>query len=500
MSDLKSYLVDHLKSLPKKFVLMSGHGADGAISADTVYDLSYALSFILQSLWSGNRELALGIHIERSVLASALTLSAALAGIKIVPLNPKFPKNRLEYIASAANVTCILSTDATFWHNYPDCPVFGVKNLNDVFKLSDLHCSNFNVTNQSSIAYHMFTSGSTGVPKGVPVSGNSLLSYLKQAVPLISADTGDSFSHVYDLSFDLAMHDIFVAFLSGGELKVASDFDLYYPAKYLASSEINHWFSVPSLGWRLKEQLIDNNWVCSVKTLCFCGEALPAQLAHFFYLLLDKNKSNLINLYGPTEATIACCYNILDKAPDGTGCVSIGRPFANTQAALIDHDRGNIIPIDHVGRGELLLSGNQVFSGYFPVSPDSPFCMYKGQTYYKSGDLVKSDGKTLEFLGRLDSQIKLNGHRIDLGEIDAAARQIFPNHQVCALQFYNNDQNHIGLAVEGEEVQFNTDLISELIPSYMVPKKIKFLPAFPLNDNGKIDRKKLVLLFENENF
>lgn len=331
----------------------------------------------------------------------------------------------------------------------------------------------------SGKAYLLFTSGTTGTPKGVAISHTQVSAYIDHVQELLKLQPGDRCSHTFDLTFDLSVHDMFVTWSAGATLCVPAEGDLLSPAAYIKKHGITVWFSVPSLAALMKKirQLRDNN-LPSLRTVLFCGEALPYTLVKDF--MAAAPGAEIINLYGPTEATIAISAFKVNKEHPGEGIVEIGRLFDGNQYRIGDG-------------GELLLSGVQVILAYYTSGQEEKFETGEGFCWYKTGDIAELEDGVLHYRGRLDDQVKYKGYRIELGEIEKVASQYLGDkHVVCMAPRHNGLVKHLLLVIEAapddELAQALRAFLKSALPAYMLPELIRFVDRFPLNSNGKTDK------------
>ena len=238
----------------------------------------------------------------------------------------------------------------------------------------------------------------------------------------------------------------------------------------------------------------------------FCGEALPVEIVGHWALAAPN--SVIENIYGPTELTIACTAYRWDntESPDecAQGIVPIGKPFDGMRALIVDEQ---LREVEHGRDGELLMTGPQLGLGYWQDGEKTrqAFVSVAGKngTYYRTGDRVRRPwpGEALVYLGRLDNQIKVLGHRVELGEVEAAVRQVSGLEGVVALGWPTTESGADGIEVFLETDSFDTDALigrlKEKLPAYMLPRNVLLLRRFPLNANGKYDRKALQLMLEN---
>lgn len=352
-----------------------------------------------------------------------------------------------------------------------------------------------------ALAYVMFTSGSTGAPKGVMVTQHNVRHFLEYVVARYGLSPRDRLSQTFDLVFDLSVFDLFAAWEVGACVCVPSRVELLAPAAYIHRAELTVWFSVPSLGLHMKRlRQLESASYPGLRLSLFCGEALTADLAQAWSTAAPN--SILENLYGPTELTLCCTYyrwsGETSESESWQGVVPIGAPFPGAEV-LIANDE--LYAVGDGEPGELLVSGPQVAAGYYgdPDRTSAAFVVPPGkrETYYRTGDRVRRGSKEgpLLYLGRLDQQLKIRGHRIELGEIEAALRAATGVDTVAAIGWPLNPAGADG--VVGFVVGTRTDplqlrvRLSKRLPDYAVPRDVRYLAELPLNSNGKVDRQAL---------
>jgi D-alanine--poly(phosphoribitol) ligase subunit 1 len=345
------------------------------------------------------------------------------------------------------------------------------------------------------IAYVMFTSGTTGRPKGVPVRAESLITYLDVATKRFGVRPGDRASHFFELTFDLSVHDIFVTLLGGGTLVVVPAEQRMFPARFIREKEISHWFSVPSAAESLhRVGALRPGIFPSIRQTLFCGEPLRWPVAEDWRAATPN--SRVINLYGPTEATIAISYyEVPGQRParnDIYGVVPIGKVFEGQHGKIFSRIEAGEQP----NRGELWLSGSQVISGYlgagdgnnaFASDPD-------GAVWYRTGDAVeRGDDGLLHFVGRIDHQLKVSGYRVEPAEIEDAIHRAFPACRSIVVRCDRGKRRGLVAAVVCEEgdrpaAAAVREACASSLPPYMIPAHVVGLGSWPVNANGKIDR------------
>lgn len=328
------------------------------------------------------------------------------------------------------------------------------------------------------IAYLMFTSGTTGQPKGVPISYRNLNAYLFSMLKAINIEPYLRIGQICDLSFDLSLHEFLVSLMSIGELYLYNDKQGSFLAFFLYKNKINYILIVPSVGVYLINQVDRLSLVLDhLKYVFFCGESLSLKLAEQFSQLHPKIK--IINLYGPTEATIACSFHIYNKKHNYQNykTVPIGKPLSSTQ---FKKDQNN----------ELLISGDQVFAGYWNTIK---LC---DQPVYFSGDCVDFDPSFgFYYISRLDDQFQVKGQRIERAEVEMILRSVTHNHHIYICPKYNENLIVQLIILTVDEIQLD-QFISQLrrkLPEALFPLRTVKIDEIPKLPNQKVDYKKLEL-------
>lgn len=433
------------------------------------------------------------VYAARHASAYVAILASVLAGGTYVPLNCRFPEARNREILRRSGASVLLCGDlfAETAARIAEGTAAELQSIDRDPPTEPVPGWTPTRARAEDAAYILFTSGSTGTPKGVAISQANLGAYLDTALSILQPGPEDRFSQTFDLTFDLSVHDLFVAWSSGAALCVASLSDLADPAAYLKREGLTHWFSVPTLAGTLQRggALVPGAFP-TLRSVLFCGEALPGDLARAWQQATPQ--ARIENWYGPTEATIACLRHDLTQGT-GEGIVPIGAPFAGMFALVIGPD-GHALPEGEIGT--LHLGGPQVATGYLNDAERTAraFVRLPGRTrrFYDTGDLVSRRDGVLHFHGRSDFQAKIRGYRVELGEIETALRGQFPEANVVALTWPPGNPNatHVIAAVETDAADPPLDraALRALLPDYMVPSSLFGLPVFPTNASGKIDR------------
>ena len=357
-----------------------------------------------------------------------------------------------------------------------------------------------------SIAYLLFTSGSTGIPKGVAVAQRNVTAFVDYMVERYEITESDRLSQMFDMTFDLSVFDMFVAWERGACVFCPSQKTLIKPGKFIKDSELTIWFSVPSTAVFMKQLgMLKPAQYPSLRLSLFCGEPLPVSSATAW--LEAAPNSTLENLYGPTELTIACTLYRWDPSrslsESELGIVPIGYPYPKMGVLVVDD---NLLEVSPGHEGELLMNGPQMSLGYWkdPVKTAAAFLVPPGKNeiYYRTGDRVRrpQGNAPLTHLGRIDSQVKIFGHRVELGEVESKVRDACGCDGVVAVGWPKTDSGFGGVEVfiEGQELALEKlrSAVAKDLPEYMVPRRFHFMDRLPRNANNKYDRKAMQKLLE----
>ncbi|MGD1897770.1 MAG: amino acid adenylation domain-containing protein [Phormidesmis sp.] len=444
-----------------------------------------------QGVSTGER---IAIAINRSAELVVAMLAVLKLGSAYIPLDPTHPESRLQYVLSDAGVSLVLESDASLGGLASNCSTLDIKCLAQDIDQQSTENLSISVS-PDDLAYIIYTSGSTGQPKGVPIRHRSLANLLAAMANAPGIETEDVFLAVTTVAFDIATLELLLPLTVGARLAIASAETVRDSDRMIAqleSGEITLMQATPAT-WRM---LLDSGWRgwANLKILCG-GEALGLALAR---QLLSCGKE-LWNLYGPTETTIWSAAIQLNAEILDKGFVPIGSPIDNTTFHILDQQQ-QLVPMGVPG--ELYIGGLGLSSAYLnrPALTAERFISHRGETLYKTGDLVRRHASnTLEYMGRLDHQIKLRGYRIELGEIEAVLNQHDDVEQSVVvlrtsesgepqLTAYCKVWPDVELGVNPINLQQD---IGKRLPAYMLPTAYVLLSDFPLTPNGKIDRKAL---------
>ena len=439
---------------------------------------------------------------SRSPSAFAGVLGALWAGNGYVPLNPGFPLSRLRGMLERSGC-CTLIVDAEAAEHLDEL-LEGLDPKPVVIAPDGEALSGAAqpvLAAADAIAYLLFTSGSTGQPKGVGVAHGNVVPFVEAVAERYGIGEEDRLSQTFDMTFDLSVFDMFLAWERGACVCCPSERQLMAPSRFIRDSELTVWFSVPSLAALMRKlRMLKPDSYPSLRWSLFCGEPLPAELAGAWAEAAPN--STVENLYGPTEATIACTVHRYDpgEADTDNGVVPIGEPIGATETLVADAELNEVAPGED---GELLVRGPQVTPGYW-LDPDKTAAAFvtppsREQRHYRTGDRVRRPlgaGEPLTYIGRMDHQIKVLGHRVELGEIEAALREASGIDAAIAVGWPLTESGAGGIVAFLGDPEANVPALREALtgrlPEYMLPRRYELLEALPLNANGKFDRKAML--------
>ncbi|MEV5988020.1 amino acid adenylation domain-containing protein [Streptomyces sp. NPDC052051] len=461
--------------------------ADRALSYAELDRRADQLAHRLRRLGVG-RDVLVALCLERSLEMVVALLAVHKAGGAYLPLDPAYPRARLEFMIEDSGAPVVLTQRRVAEHVPAGAAaaVLCLDELDEELPDEPTHAPG-EQPGPGDLAYVIYTSGSTGRPKGVQITHGALANFLRamQERPGIARD--DVLLAVTSLAFDISVLELLLPLVAGARVvvvprDVAADGPALAEALDAAGATIVQ--ATPST-WRM---LVDSGWAGRPHLRMLCGgEALPPGLAGQLLPL----GAELWNMYGPTETTIWSAVSRID-----TGPISLGEPIANTELLVLDR-RGQLVPTGVPG--ELHIGGAGLARGYLnqPELTADRFVAHPapndlGERLYRTGDLVRRRGDgSIEFLGRIDFQVKVRGFRIELGEIERAlTAHPGVSAAVVTAREHAGDTRlvaHLACAEAPESAEIAA-FLRDSLPAYMVPSAFVFLTALPLTPNGKIDR------------
>jgi len=444
-------------------------------------------------------------------ISYASMLACLKMGVGYTNIDRDNPTNRSESILKQCKPKCIIAdcmVSESFLEMTEAIHVPCIY-LNEQVLFSETEVLNCPVSNKSQeawvtgsrIAYIMFTSGSTGVPKGAAITQQSVLSFIKWSVERYHITPQDVFANISPMYFDNSVFDFYTALFSGAALAPIKKEVLGDPKALLSlvdKLQCTIWFSVPSmLIYLLTMRALNKESFKHIRVITFGGEGFPkTELKKLYDLFADRME--IINVYGPTEGTCICSSYTIDEYVFEImhGLAPLG-PINPNFEFLVLNERDEP---DH--QGELCILGPNIAAGYYndPDRTQKVFSLCNQYNHYRTpmyrtGDLVRVENNLLYFCGRKDNQIKHMGYRIELEEIELALNSIATVHQAAVIYERVNDAYGKIIAFVATDKKHDANELRERLkiklPEYMLPNTIQFMSLLPKNANGKVDRKKL---------
>jgi len=483
-----------------------------ALTYRELFERALAIAGVLVSNGIGPNE-RVAVLAQRTATIYCGLLAALLAGCTYVPLNTRFPKDRNIGILRASGAAALILDD----HSAKALRGSGSDLSNELLVITpESEAASFSASIRSvgrsqlphisleggavpetgssdTFAYLMFTSGTTGAPKGVPISHGNLAAYFNALTAMIEIGPDDRLLQAVDLTFDLSAHDMFGAWLNGAELYSVPENAVILTPRIIAQYGITNCLLVPSTAARAAEQgLLKPGGMPSLRHSLFCGEALPVSVARAWNTAASNAK--LYNFYGPTEATIQIsCFPFDPDQKLDFPIVPIGWQIEGSRVDVLD-DAGKPVPDGE--SGEILLAGPQLTRGYWnaPHLDAEKFVTHGGTRWYRTGDLGRRDPTYgIVFGGRADRQVKIRGYRVELQEIEGILRRLTGRERVAVVAWplLTEAGNADGCAafICGGDIDAAAlrTACRDAMPPYMIPVQIISLDELPLNANGKTD-------------
>lgn len=433
-----------------------------------------------------------GVLADRGLDAIVLMIAVSRTGAACLPLDPAYPRQRLAVMLADERLRCVVAVDGTGTE---------IAELADVVPFDDLvRGGSSRDSEHGDLLTVLYTSGSSGTPKGVEITHRGVVRLVCDD-EFIDFGSSDVVLHYAPATFDAALLEVWGALTRGATIAVAPPGPLTLDE--LAEFLVRHQVTVAWLTAGVFHQLVEFNPECfaGLRRVFAGGDVVSPR--HVRTLLELHPGLEFVNGYGPTESTTFTCCHLVRSADELSGdTVPIGTPIANTDVFVVGEDGTPVAPGE---RGELWIAGDGLAAGYAgrPDLTAERFGTIGDTRVYRTGDLVaqRPDG-ALEFLGRNDFQVKINGFRIELPEVEAALGALPGVHQACVLAEPDPfGGKRLVAFVVPDEVSGTTPRhlragLAAGLPSYMVPVRYEFMDRFPLTRNGKVDR--AVLLREQE--
>ena len=461
-----------------------------------------------------------GLFLDKSLESVVAVYGVMKAGAAYVPLDPDAPVARIAYIAADCGIRCLLtgsekqqdwsaiateSTVETLLILNADpsgvAPDGVVIRGRSEFGAMASDSPTIDIIDQD-LAYILYTSGSTGDPKGVMLTHRNALAFIAWAAEEFGLTRSDRLSSHAPLHFDLSVFDLYAAAYAGAAVVLVPPKASIFPnqiVRFIADHAITVWYSVPSiLSMVTLRGGLDKNELPSLRTILFAGEVFPVKYLRQLMRLVPH--ARFANLYGPTETNVCTWYDVPPLDDDMTEPVPIGRAVANDEVFAVKEDGGLAQPGEV---GELYVRGATVMRGYWGdpertargLVPD-PLGTAFSDPVYRTGDLVEvQPGGVYKYVGRKDAQIKSRGYRIELGDVEAALN-LHPGVVECAVVAVPDElvTNRLVAYVTVRDQTTEQELArfcGERLPRYMIPESFTLLPELPKTSTGKVDRRQL---------
>ncbi|HOW43066.1 MAG TPA: AMP-binding protein [Candidatus Omnitrophota bacterium] len=452
------------------------------------YAQMYAVMKKINAHLNGCTQKKIVIYGDKEFEVYAAIYSVILSNNIWVPITPGYPWPRLQGMMELLEPDMVLYNTPLpeEFRAYAESHSVALKNINEMAAgEAEAPFTKFDFRKNDS-AYIMFTSGSTGVPKGVPMTHENYINFIDNALKIIPFRKGEVFSDYHDFAFDISIFYLFCAPLTGSALSpIKKDEERIFPVAHFQKNKVTVWSSVPSVIARIQKlrpaEVIQNDFHISF----ICGE--PFRLDVLRYCLENLRCEKVYNFYGLTETGVENFYHECSPADlarfDEKGFVPIGQPLL-----------GNEIRLN--ADGELLISGCQLTPMYLAGREAHRFEVIDGTRWYHTGDIVEKYKGEYFCKGRVDSQVKLSGYRIELMDIEVQVRH-FPGvkEAVCLVDDSQSAKLLVCVCEKAADAVIESKAIkaalAKHLPEYMVPKKFFFVQDMPRNTNGKLDRKRI---------
>ena len=503
LTNVLQYLEQTVTRLPDKVAFAN---EEMGLTFSQVYNQARAIGTKLHN--EGFYKKPVVVFMKKHPKTIVAFLGTIYSGCYYVPLDEEMPRHRVELIFQTLQPGAIICDNTT-------APLVEEFNYNGKTYLYDEICTT--AVDDAALAnirdrqidtdpiYIVFTSGSTGIPKGVMACHRSVLDYIEHLSEVLKFNEDTVFGNQTPLYFDACLKEIYPTMKFGATTYIVPKQLFMFPIKLV---EFLNQFKINTVCWVVSALTMISAFKTFEKvtpehlhTIAFASEVFPIKQFNLWKAALPN--ARFINLYGPTEVTGICCYYEVDREFSLEESLPIGRPFKNTEIILLDENDKEPAPGQ---QGEICVRGTSLTLGYYknPEKTNEAFVqnplndMYP-ELIYRTGDLGKYNERgELVFLSRKDFQIKHMGHRIELGEIEVIVN-MHPEAKIACCIFDNEKKKIVLYYVGNVDVKDMASYIKEKLPRYMVPNVIKQLPEMPLTPNGKINRNLLKQQYEQGN-
>ncbi|MGL4572622.1 MAG: D-alanine--poly(phosphoribitol) ligase subunit DltA [Clostridium sp.] len=450
------------------------------------------------------------IYGNKDNLIMACMIGALKSGRAYVPLDISFPVDRVLTVSEEVNPKVVFNFSDLDKSCFGDVKVINEDELKNIINdYKDIKVDDRFHVKEDENAYILFTSGSTGKPKGVQISSNNIDNFEEWISEYLNIDGSEKvIMNQAAYSFDLSVTTIYPGLTNGCTLfslskKTLADYKELF--SQLATSNMNIWVSTPSFaGVCVTEKDFGDSMLPNLESMIFIGEVLPKNLSK--ELMERFKKTRIVNGYGPTEATVGISANdITSEMLEDEKSLPVGVVMETTKIKIIDEDGKEV---EDGEKGEIVIIGDSVSKGYFKNEEKTNEVFYfedengEKKRAYKTGDMAYLLEDKIYYCGRRDFQIKLNGFRIEIEDIENNLRKVDNVRNVVVLPVYKDEkiaylQGIVQLKEKNDLSNLKNGMaikkgLEKFVPAYMVPRSIKIIDEFPTNTNGKIDRKKLM--------
>ncbi len=496
MKNILEFLENDVKRFSDKFAFGD---ENGFLTYGNLYESAKKIGTAVAKKGLNNKPVA--VYLDKSVNTVAAMLGTVYGGAFYAVVDAEMPNERILKVFSTLKPAAII-TDKKYFDNAKALGVNEIILIEDAL-VSDIDegllCSIRDAQIDTDPLYALYTSGSTGMPKGALLTHKNVLAYSEWAVKTFDFDENTVFGNQTPFYFSMSVTDIYSTLRAGATLVIIPKMFFTFPVKlidFLNEHKVNTVYWVPSAMAIVSSlKLFDIAKPKYLKTVLFAGEVMPVK--HLNYWIKSLGKDLLYaNLYGPTEATDICTYFTVNRDFDDNAVLPIGTHCDNCNVFIVNEKNK---PAEKGEEGELYIRGSFLAAGYYnnpektaEAFVQNPLNSAYPETVYKTGDLVRlNENGEIEYICRKDFQIKHMGYRIELGEIEAAASAVEKVSECACVYDGKNDKIILFYSARRCSEEELISALAEKLTSYMMPSKAVKLAVMPHNQNGKIDRKAL---------